>query len=536
MMNKRLKLPGTPRLIKVFYWICAFLLLYTLLTLWHDRPPEPTQQPKPPIIITNASFEQARQIEMAWINNTFDPEWDYLLAPVSPLPCPNDISDIPEDIRAQTQQAINTAQTNLTRSISLLNPMVRGNSAHWLPVLTLAVLYAQHNQDMAALQILERYLAASARQALIERLKQNQDKSEDTRIYMIHLLYMNALLRLKTQQYHRDHLLWNGLKYPIRFSRQLGLIPTSNKQPIQTPGCPYNANDLTTYALYNNLIVGYLKTQNFKASEWQWQKECKRQYGAPPLNPMFPILDELCSGNIEMETYWEWTISNAEELLTMAPTPPDSLLSFNLMLLIDSLLKQHGNQLTDEVQKALSQKKEEMHLLSLNEWETAPEEYKQILGPSLAKSATSIAVNQAGSQIPTDLELYQTDEQDAKVIKGIRLTVNIRNSDDLIQWLTTRRGDIEQTLENRADDWLNAMDKDITNIEHLPPPEGQLNKVLKLVSTWLSYNTNKLVLLFIIGFIWLGLIWMAIQIRESKALFTSFYGQEWEIMNSPTRT
>jgi hypothetical protein len=527
-MNNRLKLPDTP-LIKMSYWsIVAGILLYSFITPWQDIPHETTPKPAPPII-TDTFFKEARKIEMAWINNTFDLELDYLLAPVSPLPCPNNISDIPEGIRAQTQQAINTAQIGqFTQSIGLLNSLVRDESAHWLPVLTLAELYAQHNQDMVALQILERYLDANARQTLINQLRQNQDQSEDTRIYMVHLLYMNALLRLKTQQYHSDHLLWGGLKYPLKFSKQLGLIPTSNKQPIQTPGCSYDANDLTTYALYNNLIVGYLKTQNFIASQSLWQNECKRKYGAPPLNknPLFPILDDLCSGNRKMETYWEWTISNAESLLTMAPTPQDSLLSFNLMLLIDSLIQRGDQVANQDVQQALSQKKEEMLNHSLSEWESAPEGYKQILGPSLAKSATSIAVNQGGN-IPTNLELYQTDEQASKVIKAIRLTVSIRNGDP-IQWLTTRRGEIKQTLEKRADEWLNAMDKYITN--H-PPEKGQLNKV-KLIGIWLSYNKNKLAILFsIIPILLLGK-WTEKQIREGKALFTSFYGQEWEMINA----
>jgi len=493
------------KLINFFYW--SIVAAIVLLTPWHN-PPEPST--------TDSSFEHARQIEMAWINQTFDQELDYLLAPMSPLPCPANIQDIPDDIRRQTQEALDFAQTGLlTRSFGILNDMVGDDSAHWLPVLTLVVLYVQDDQEGVALQIVENYLRADEKQEFIKQLKQDQGQSDETRIGLIHLLYINALLRLKAGQYTFDRLLWGGLKYPIGISKSTGLgLNLTTNVPIKTPGCPDDENDLTTYKLYNNLIVGYLKSQNYKAAESRWQKECQRDSLPPRLNPLFPILEELCSRRQKFETYWEWTISNTESLLTMAPTPPDSLLSFNLMLLIDSLLKQHGAQLANQ-KKALSQKQEEMLHLSLSEWESAPKEYKQILGPSLGKLATTLAVNQ-GDQIPPKLEYYQTDKQAAEVIKAIRLTVSIRNGDP-IQELTSRRGEIKQTLGMRADEWLKAMDNYLPAYDRL--------------FSWIFYNIKNLLILFSAFVVWLLGKWMVIQVREIKALFRSFYREDWERIN-----
>ncbi|MEN8215617.1 MAG: hypothetical protein ABFS56_04440 [Pseudomonadota bacterium] len=500
-----MNLPGTP-FFRIFYMTIGVLILVFLFLNWSELS-EPVNlssgTPKP-------AFEQARQIEMAWIDKAF-PQLDYLLAPVSPLPCPAGIQDIPATIRDKTQLAIDAEKAgDFQYSKRILAPLIEGDSTHWLPVLTLAVLYAKHNEERYALPVLENYLKAR-----LDLIKASTEKS--TRSAVIHLLYMYGLLRLKTAQHHGNYdLLWESFKRPIGMSKLLISGPKASKQPIPTPGCGAK-NKLTTYALYNNLIVGYIKTKNFRATRNQRKRECRRSQ-ALDKNPLFSVLKVLCPSN-NIEEYWVWAISNAETLLATAPEPPDSLLSFNLMLLIDSVI-QRRDQAAD-VQNALLRKRDDMRRLSLNEWQSAPKEYKSILASSLAKLATTAAVNH-GDEIPTDIESYLTEKQ-AEVIKAIRLTVSIRNG-DYIDWLTKRGDEIKHELGTRADEWLEAMD-----IPHtLWGMSWQPDKVVKLVGIWIVSHIKGLAIFFSAIFVWIFGYWFERQLRERKALFTSFYQLEAE--------
>jgi hypothetical protein len=505
-----MNLPGTP-FFRIFYLTIGVLILVFLFLNWSElsEPVNPSLgtpgTPKP-------AFEHTRQIEMAWIDKAF-PQLDYLLAPVSPLPCPAGIQDIPATIRDKIQLAIDAEKAgDFQYSKRLLAPLIKADSTHWLPVLTLVVLYAKHNEERYALQVLENYLNAR-----LNFIKASTEQS--TQSAVIHLFYMYGLLRLKTAQYYGNYdLLWESFKRPIGMSKLLISGPKASKQPIPKPGCGAKKK-LTTYALYNNLIVGYIKTKNFRATRNQRKRECKRSYSqALDKNPLFSVLKALCPSN-HIEEYWVWAISNAETLLATAHEPPDSLLSFNLMLLIDSVI-QRGDQAAD-VQNALLRKRDDMRRLSLNEWQSAPREYKSILASSLAKLATTAAVNH-GDEMPTDIESYLTEKQ-AEVIKAIRLTVSIRNG-DYIDWLTKRRDKIKHELGTRADEWLEAMDKDIPHT--LWGMSWQPDKVVELVGIWIVSHIKGLAIFFSAILVWSLGYWFERQLRSRKALFTSFYQLE----------
>lgn len=517
-----MKLPGTPISRTVYVIIVILIGIWFLI----PNPLEKTQEPEPKPV-QPISFKHAPKIEKAWINQAFPQQLDYLLAPVTPLPCPTTRLGIkPPKLRNQIQQAINAEKTgHYQDSKRILKSLIRTYPDRWFPVLTLSILSAKHHEESSVLPVLENYL--NARWDNLLTLKSNDSKSA-----VIHLLYMYGLLRLKTGQYDHDKLLWRSLKFPLGRSilKSLGISGPSNK-PIQKPGCSaHNGNELTTHALYSNLIVGYLKTKNFEATPYERKRECKRAYDDQPLdtNPLFPVLRKLCP-SLGVEEYWIWVISNAELLLSNADEPSDSLLNFNLMLLIDEVIKRFAH--PDDIQNALLQKRDHLRRLSISQWSLAPAEYKKVLALSLAKLATTAAVEQADNIIPADMDRDLTNEQ-AKVIKAIRFTVRIRNSDSIRKdWQNNAlRNEIRQKLGTRANEWQNAMDKDLGILGWKIWNWDKDNWLVfwHIAWDWVIYLFYTLMPIIIIPFFSLWIVyrvvaWLTILHREYKAFFRSFY-------------
>jgi len=456
-----MKLPDTPLAHKIFYlMIMIITILIFVLGFWllDKRPTE--------IVPVKISFEKAQKIEKNWIDKAF-PQLDYLLAPVSPLPC------------IQTQRA--------------------------LKVLTSVIRSAKDNEEQYALQILEKYLNTNW-----NRLKASRQRT--TRSALIHLGYMYGWLRIKTGQYLGNYdLLWGSLKRPIGVSKFFIQYKhhTTRNQSIPKPGDCSGADKLTTYALYNNLIVAYMKSKNFKATRQERNRECRRsatwrESQTFEEKPLLFVMKKLCPSN-DIDEYSIWAISNAESLFKQELEPPDSLLNINLMLLIDSII-QRGDQ-TVEVQNALLQKRELLRRLSFKNWDSAPIEYKRIVASSLVR----LAINNP-SEIPTDINSYLNEEQ-AQVIEAIRFTTDLREGDsDSIHWLTKRRDKIKEKLGTRADEWLNTI--------KLPPE-------IVIVKFWNGLSDYKWIMMIIsllVIFLW-GYS-RADRAKERKILFTSFYKTE----------
>jgi hypothetical protein len=388
-------------------------------------------------------------------------------------------------------------------------------------------------------------------------------QSDATVLAAVHLLYMDGILRLTTGKYSSDAL-WDSLKRPIAILNLLsrrGLIgyqpndPRTRKQPIPTPGCAAeDGSELTTYALYNNLIVGYLTAKNFSATRAQRERECRRSYRNQPLdqNPLFAVLQHYCRSD-QVEEYRIWAISNAEQLLEKAPEPPDLIVSFTLALLTDSA-RQRGQ--PPQALKALKKKRDALFLVALREWKTAPPAYKKILAPNLVGLTASTAGQQDGFTPLPSIEFYLTDVQ-AQVIKATHFTTQLRDGDSTLLFKQPEqlKPQIGQTLgEARADPWLKAAAQDFAaalkryaDAKHMSddertslyqavrnslPPEA-ISPVLKsgFLSPLLSWvKSDRLIYAICITFatfcafgVWLLGRWLEIQLCEWKALFTSFY-------------
>jgi len=491
-----MKLPGTPL---DHIWFYFTMMIITILVFVFGF----GLLEKGPQIETGTveiSFKKALKIERNWIDKVF-PQLDYLLAPVSPLPCIK-IKGIARAIRQKTQKALDFENAgDFQRAKQILS-----GSKHWLPVLTLVILSAKHNKEQDALQFLEKYLKANWK-------KLKNSKQRTTRSALIHLGYMYGWLRIKTGRYFGNYdLLWGSLKRPIGVSTFFIERPTTRNQSIPKPGGCSGAHKLTSYALYNNLIVAYMKTKNFNATRQERNRECRRsatwrESQTFEEKPLLFVMKKLCPSN-NIEEYWIWALTNAESLFKQELEPQDSLLNINLMLLIDSII-QRGDQ-TVEVQKALSQKRELLRRLSLKNWASAPKEYKSIVAPSLVRLANNL------NEIPTDIDSYLNEEQ-AEVIEAIRFTTDIREGDYSIQWLTKRRDEIKEKLGIRADDWINAI--------KLPPEIV----IVKLWNGLSDYKWIMMIISLLVIFLW-G-YWRAGRAKERKILFTSFYKIEADEKN-----
>lgn len=286
------------------------------------------------------------EVEREWVSEGFASE--FLVAPVGPMPCAAAIAAVPPAEQATVTDAF-------AASVQA-DPELR--------IEQLAAINDTAPGNLLVVQMLGTALAAAGRYPEAERvLKQGLDRTaEDERI--IRAARENAALDLDdvavSTVIHVHHALgvvrlsqssaappWVSLKNvigsvkPLSERRRLGTMrgdPAWSRLPIAAPGCPHgggNGPSLSSYDLFNNLIVGYMRGK-FAGTD----RDRAREFARPQKNDPGP-LHQLLVAQVERARAngWQheaqlWALSNVEQVVDWR-MPDDARLAFNSVQVID---------------------------------------------------------------------------------------------------------------------------------------------------------------------------------------------------------
>lgn len=276
------------------------------------------------------------EVERTWVAEGFTPE--YLVAPVGPMPC----AAVPDpaasaaaaqedpDVRIDELSALNAAAPDNLLVAQMLGTTLIETGRHAEAERVLAQALEESQED-------ERIIAASRTNAGVDM----DDLALSNVIHVHHALGVARLSQSATTPP------WVSLKNVIGSVKPLinrRLRRTSRGQPtwallfIAAPGCPRvrGAAALSTYDLYNNLVVGYMRG-TFVGTD----RDREREFSRPRKN--YPgALHRLLLAQVERAKAngWQneaqlWALSNVERIIDERK-PEDARLAYNSVQVIDT--------------------------------------------------------------------------------------------------------------------------------------------------------------------------------------------------------
>jgi hypothetical protein len=355
-MSRPVRPPGTP----LFHVVTVLLALAAgALTYGVSRPipktPDELRQlladaPVPPHAAVKA-------VEQGWLaeDDLFLPR--YLIANPGPPPCPHRLDRLSRGNRSDRAGISSAEQAVAVEGLALARQgetgqaiaRLRQGRGGWLATETLAHVLESSGNAREAQQVLEEYLDQNRTVGTIGDLltlakarRPTTGRSLEEVSALIHMLYATGRLQLARNQ--GGEALWNHLKHPIGLTKFLALrgdvglvegVPTTSKLRIPAPGCEASPGSLTSYHLYNNLIVGYLANEDYHDKPPRLAHELERSYADPPsVNPLQTVKNVLQRDWRPEREHWVWAVSNAEALLKENATPTLAALNFNLAQLM----------------------------------------------------------------------------------------------------------------------------------------------------------------------------------------------------------
>lgn len=283
-----------------------------------------------PELLDGASFAATRELERGWVDQALPA--DYLPTLVLEPPCrlengPDWAAEAFTAFRGQDEPA--------------LAELAGDHPGSWLPPLLQSQVLAERGAEPRALEVLRRFTAGPA----YRRLADSRGLSADDQRAMIH--FWHRLAYLQHQTHSRDaKLFWQSLKNPIGRVKVLSATgaaglpkdaPTWDQHRIYPPGC--SSARLSSFDLYNNLLVAYLEVPGFQETKKGRDQEFARGYRDPAeQNPWQVALERARQQELGRREGFVWAISNAEKLLRdrranrLGP-PEHAHLALNLALL-----------------------------------------------------------------------------------------------------------------------------------------------------------------------------------------------------------
>lgn len=320
----KISLPRPPWLapLRFLLPVATFLAAYWLLGA---AAPELT-----PELWSRATFDATRRVERGWVDQALPA--DYVATLVVEPPC-----------RLENEPAWSAAAFAAfqTKDESALAELAADHPGSWLPPLLWSQLLIEKGALPRALEVLRRFASGPS----YKRLAESRGLPADDQRAMIHLWHRLAYLQLETRS--RDpKIFWQSLKNPIGRVKVLsssgaaGLpkdAPTWDPHRLFAPGC--GSTGLSSFDLYNNLLVAYLEVPGFQEAKKGREQEFARAYADPPeQNPWQAALERARQQELGRREGFVWAISNAEKLLrdrraNRLGLPEHPPLAFNLALL-----------------------------------------------------------------------------------------------------------------------------------------------------------------------------------------------------------
>lgn len=312
------------------------------LTWWAAARPAPEELAA--LLPPEPESRHVQAVEREWIDDAFELRW--IPAPPASPPCPDGVRTVPGPLRNAVAGAL--AGGTSPDALARLGALAREHRESWLPALAYAVRLIEAGRLADAERVLDAQLEGGAGAALEARVRTRRDRGwaqpREEVLAAIHLLHAAGYARLA--RHRTDPSLWPALKNPIGYAKLVADGPTWIRGRLPAPGCgEEEGRSLSTYDLYNNLIVGYVDPGGFTGSAAARARELHRRYDDPPeANPLQEVMQAMLAepeGEPAPEREsWLWAVSNAERLLRErlwgTAAPPDPLLALNLAQLYES--------------------------------------------------------------------------------------------------------------------------------------------------------------------------------------------------------
>jgi hypothetical protein len=284
------------------------------------------------------------EVEREWVADGFEPQ--YLVAPVGPQPCPAAADLAAPQERDALRQAFAILQGDGDRAEELA-VLTDAQPASLLLALMHATELVRAERFIEAERVITQAFDRTATDEEIIRTAKQRGSRIDLDDHgfstVIHLHHALGYARLQSAADPP----WKSLKNVIgsveQLSRQrlLGGATrgggAASRLPIAAPGCPPGGESLSSYDLFNNLIVGYVRARGkYTDSAGNRQREFGREPRTYP-RPLRLLL--LAQHPREKANGWQneaelWALSNAERVVDIRH-PDDARLAFNTIQLID---------------------------------------------------------------------------------------------------------------------------------------------------------------------------------------------------------
>ena len=258
-------------------------------------------------LLEQASFAATRSLERDWVDRALPA--DYLPTLVVETPCR--LEDPPD----WAGEVFATFRRGDDAGLARLAAKYPGS---WLPPLLWSELLLGRGEKARALEV----LASFTRGPRYKAISESSYLPPDDQRGMIHFWHRYAYLQHETNS--RDpKLFWQSLKNPIGRVKVLSNsgqselpkdAPSWDEHHLRAPGC--DDSRLTSFDLYNNLLVAYLEAPGFKETDRRRNAEFARSYhDKPAQNPLLAALGKARKTELDRREGFVWAISNAERLL-----------------------------------------------------------------------------------------------------------------------------------------------------------------------------------------------------------------------------
>jgi hypothetical protein len=261
----------------------------------------------------------------------------------------------------------------------------------------------------------------------------------------VHLLHASAYVLLK--RHATGPSLWRALKNPIGYTDLLsrrGVVGplrgeyTWSRIAIPSPGCGSMPDSLTSYHLYNNLILGYLANPTYhEADSARQTAEFKREYDDPvESNPLWSVMKQQLAEPPVGREGWRWAVSNGERLLRELTWQRnrDSLqvpawLAVNLAQLLDSA----RTETRPDVAEALVYQRDVMLAEAERSAADARGEQHQDLALALARLQLLRGIDGRGGFAVSPWILSRLDTEQAAVVQAVSRAASWRHDPEVLE-------------------------------------------------------------------------------------------------------
>jgi hypothetical protein len=508
--------------------------------------------------------------ESTWVASGF--ATGYLMAPVGPLPCRACLDGLPPNDRDAARQALDAVEAGgdgeaAITTIAAINDSHPGNL---LVADILATLLVRAERFPEADQVISKaFDSTSSDEQIIAAAKQTYSRLDLDDVQFSTIIHLHHALGIARLSQAGSEPPWKALKNVIGSVRELSrkrLLGTTKGQAtaskllIAAPGCPRGTNSLSSYDLYNNLIVGYVRRPDYKDTDADRRHEFLRPSKTYPgaVNQLLAAQVERAKSNGWKNESNLWALSNAEQVLDWR-RPDDARLNVNMVQLLDWWKNDErcNGICTPELLARLQTVEDDLIAAAVRRHNVTADQQREFAS----------AVTRLLAESHTDRAALAND---IATIRGWLPADQAHAADDLLnaertraalpQFIVDPQPDTELPVEklgHRADRWYAAALSDFTaaaakwasgrspsekrqvivasrqllGATAAPPELAELEAQLPWTQrmavrltaskTWWAAAS----LLFAAA-VWFLVIWILLQIREWRTLRTSFYNAE----------